>query len=95
MLLYFRFHRQSAGKALVIESIEILGFNRVRNGNNLRVRQRKEGAHVGPSLATAADDGEVHLFARGNKIGPAQNMARHKGESSDCRRPAANKHPAA
>src|SRR5258708_430182 len=91
MFLNLRLDRQASGGALVIKGVEILRFNGVGHRNDLRVGLLEERTYVGPPLAPATDDGDVHLLARRDKSRAPENVAGNNGEPGNRRSRAANK----
>src|SRR5437763_1990573 len=73
--LDFLFYGQTTGDPFKIERSEVLPLNGIGHGDDLRIVLHEKGAGVGAALATAADDGYIHLLARRNKPRSAQDMA--------------------
>ena len=83
MLFDFRFDREPPSFAFEIESAQVLNFNRVRDGDYLDIGLLKQRPNIGLSLATAADNRQIDLFARGDEFRTAQDVARNQAESCD------------
>src|SRR6266567_9163992 len=95
VVLDLGFDGQAPSGSFVIKGVEILRFDRVGHGNDLRVSLLKERADIGSPLAAAADNGNVDLLTGRDKSRAAENMSRYDGEAGNCRGCAANKRSSA
>src|SRR5262249_53392453 len=84
VLFDFFFHRQPAGCAIEIERMQVLRFDGIGYGDDLRVVILEQLSYIGLALAAATYDRDVDLFAGRNKFRTAQDVPRNDVEGGDC-----------
>ena len=77
---HFRLHRPAARLAAEVPARQVPLLGRIGQRDDLAVRLLEQGPGVGPALAAGADDRHVHLVARGDESGPAEDVPGHDGE---------------
>ena len=75
--------RAPPGLSPVVERPQVPLLARVGDGDDLAVGLLEQGPEIAASLAADADDGDVHLVARGHEPRAAQDVAGEYGRGGD------------